>query len=693
MAPEPAPTPRTPGSLWSSLRLGRQSSSYFPVTRGDTEEGDPDLEGPFLEDDEDEDEEDEDDGLEDLLDEEVMEHDARTALDKTIDRIGMVPDSYIGSLSSSMFAGMMFGAVGWGTCSDLMGRSAAFNATLFFTSVFGMTASLANSFPALCILLFLLGSAVGGSMPTDGTLLLEHMPQGKQYLVTALSVFFSFGAVVSALVGIVVIPRNSCTAIDTTCNVNEDNKGWKYMLMILGAITLSMFLARMVFFRLHESPRFLVHAGRAQEALVSLKMISKFNGSELDLDIEDVDDSPPPPCDGSNPPPTLSASPVDSRIPADILFDAEALAARHTRDTTQTSVDFLQNAGPDYAATGESPNALEGQGHTFASPVIPSTPMPSTLAARPAVYANATPDVPEFKDAVRGGLHTPSLSMGPPSPRTPRAPRPRALSTALSTRSRRSMARSRRGSVYEVKQKVGSVLPKWIRRPLWAWLDRVAMVLSPQWLRTTVLVWIVWFGVSMAFTMFNVFLPKLLESSASSAVPEAGGETGGGETPKSLEATLWDVVIFTLGGCPGPIVGAYLVNTRLGRRGSLAWSTFVTAFFCVVFVLVTGPLAVRASTVGISLSATTMYAVLYGWTPEIFGTKVRGTACGIASALSRVGGMIAPLMGGMLLMVDRSFPVYTSAGVFVLAGVCVLLLKEDAGDGGRAKGGGGAIMH
>lgn len=27
-----------------------------------------------------------------------------------------VPDSYIGALSSSMFAGMMFGAIGWGTC-------------------------------------------------------------------------------------------------------------------------------------------------------------------------------------------------------------------------------------------------------------------------------------------------------------------------------------------------------------------------------------------------------------------------------------------------------------------------------------------------------------------------------------------------------------------------------------------------
>src|SRR5262245_42466976 len=54
--------------------------------------------------------------------------------------------------------------------------------------------------------------------------------------------------------------------------------------------TLSMFIARIVFFRLHESPRYLVHAGRPQEALESLQLISRFNGSEIDLDLEDVDD-------------------------------------------------------------------------------------------------------------------------------------------------------------------------------------------------------------------------------------------------------------------------------------------------------------------------------------------------------------------------------------------------------------------
>jgi len=54
--------------------------------------------------------------------------------------------------------------------------------------------------------------------------------------------------------------------------------------------------------------------------------------------------------------------------------------------------------------------------------------------------------------------------------------------------------------------------------------------------------------------------------------------------------------------------------------------------------------------------------------------------------------MIAPILGGVLLSIDRAVPVYTSVVVFCLAGVCVLLLKEDAGDGAR-KGGAKVIVH
>ena len=60
-----------------------------------------------------------------------------------------------------------------------------------------------------------------------------------------------------------------------------------------------MFLGRMVFFRLHESPRYLVHAGRPQEALQSLQLISKFNGSELTIGLADVEDTKVAPTTGS----------------------------------------------------------------------------------------------------------------------------------------------------------------------------------------------------------------------------------------------------------------------------------------------------------------------------------------------------------------------------------------------------------
>ena len=431
--------------------------------------------------------------------------------------------------------------------SDLMGRSTAFNATLFFTSIFGLMAAFATSFVSLCILLFFLGSAVGvsdfsqtsqpcthvnlqGSMPTDGTLLLEHMPKGKQYLVTALSVFFSFGAVLSAIVAILVVPQHSCTASDVTCEVETENKGWQYMLMTLGLIvrasqnpsylllprshqiylqTLSMFLARIVFFRLHESPRYLVHAGRAQEALESLQMISRFNGSELPLDLDDVNDNRPPPFDAVAP--FMTSSPVDERQNLtheashrgnETIFDASALnPPNESSMTTQSSADFLQN-GPDgaknYHSTGESPNSLDGQGHTFATPVSEHPPTAERgLNIRPTVYTNITPDVAEFKDAPPET--SPSSPYPPASARSHVRPR---LRSRTGERHRRGSASSRRGSLYEVQQKVGGMLPRWIRRPLWAWLDRVSMVLSPEWIKTTLLMWMVWFAVSLGVLKF-----------------------------------------------------------------------------------------------------------------------------------------------------------------------------------------------
>jgi len=75
-------------------------------------------------------------------------------------------------------------------------------------------------------------------MPTDGTLILEQLPNDKKYLVTALSVFFSFGAVFAAVAGLVIIPRYTCFATD--CDVANGNLGWKYLLACLGFLVCSL---------------------------------------------------------------------------------------------------------------------------------------------------------------------------------------------------------------------------------------------------------------------------------------------------------------------------------------------------------------------------------------------------------------------------------------------------------------------
>jgi hypothetical protein len=81
-----------------------------------------------------------------------------------------ISDRWIGLLSTSIFAGMMLGAWGWGSYSDAKGRLPAFNLTLFVTAVFGIASAFSPNFPTLCLSLFCLGTGVGGSMPTDGTL-------------------------------------------------------------------------------------------------------------------------------------------------------------------------------------------------------------------------------------------------------------------------------------------------------------------------------------------------------------------------------------------------------------------------------------------------------------------------------------------------------------------------------------------
>ena len=307
-----------------------------------------------------------------------------------------------------------------------------------------------------------------------------------------------------------------------------------------------MFLGRILFFRLHESPRYLVHAGRKQDALESLQMISRFNGSELSLDLEDVEDHI------RVPPSHLpdSAYPTENGLTSPRIFDADSEILSSPTEIKAPSI--LAHPGTPLSSTppdGEGTSLTKDYSATGGSGAPLSTyAAVSEAAERRAFLYNPTPIVEtSFRDIVPLPKEEDI-----PTEDTYAVPRPRSRSRSSRVSRgprRRDTISSVRSSIYEAADRAYWALPRSIRRPVRAWLSRFMIVLEPEWRRTTLLVWGAWWGIMLAFTMFNVYLPKLLETRRRVI---SVAETA------SLERALWEVAIFTIGGCPGAVVRALL---------------------------------------------------------------------------------------------------------------------------------------
>jgi hypothetical protein len=123
-----------------------------------------------------------------------------------------------------------------------------------------------------------------------------------------------------------------------------------------------------------------------------------------------------------------------------------------------------------YDSTGSSNTPLDG--HSFATPVLETHATP--WATSPVAESSSNNNAEEVDATVK-------LSSSQARPRKPRL----------------SVSRSRRSSLLQMEKRVCWALPRWLRKPLWAWLDRIALVLSPEWIRTTLLVWAMWCSLSL----------------------------------------------------------------------------------------------------------------------------------------------------------------------------------------------------
>ena len=194
---------------------------------------------------------------------------------------------------------------------------------------------------------------------------------------------------------------------------------------------------------------------------------------------------------------------------------------------------------------------------------------------------------------------------------------------------------------------------------------QVRQLLTPETVRSTLLVWVAFFMVMYGFYFVTSWTPTLLVEAGLSANE---GITGG---------TLLNV---------GGIFGAAILGVAAARfalKHVLVVYTILAALLLVAFVPTTGVLALAFALGGaIGLFSNGCVAGLYAITPSLYTASVRSTGVGWAIGVGRLGAILAPLITGALLDAGwSSGQLYAvTAGVFVLGGIAVACLR---GSGAR----------
>lgn len=185
-----------------------------------------------------------------------------------------------------------------------------------------------------------------------------------------------------------------------------------------------------------------------------------------------------------------------------------------------------------------------------------------------------------------------------------------------------------------------------------------------DYLRRTVVLWVIWFGINFGYYGFVLWTPSLLVAKGFALV-------------KSFEFTL----IMCLAQLPGYFSAAVLVE-KIGRKKVLAIYFFGTALAAWFF-------GHAASTTQVLLYGSLLYffslgawGCVYAYTPEVYPTSLRGTGSGWASAFGRLGAFLAPFVVPVIYRIYGGAAGYTYvfillAAVFVFVSVVVGIFGKE----------------
>ncbi|CAN0920547.1 Organic cation/carnitine transporter 7 [Linum grandiflorum] len=197
---------------------------------------------------------------------------------------------------------------------------------------------------------------------------------------------------------------------------------------------------------------------------------------------------------------------------------------------------------------------------------------------------------------------------------------------------------------------------------------------SKRLIRTTLLLWLLYFGNSFAY--YGIIL---LTSELSSWQSRCSSSSLLAQVPQIADNNLYvDTFITSLAELPGLILSAVIVD-RVGRKLSMALMFFLGFIFLAPLLLSSQyPVLTTAVLFGARMCISGTFTVACIFAPELYPTSVRATGAGVASSIGRIGGMVCPLVAvGLVTGCHLTEAVVLFEIVLGISAVCCLLFPRD----------------
>ncbi|KAK5811506.1 hypothetical protein PVK06_026844 [Gossypium arboreum] len=197
------------------------------------------------------------------------------------------------------------------------------------------------------------------------------------------------------------------------------------------------------------------------------------------------------------------------------------------------------------------------------------------------------------------------------------------------------------------------------------------MLFSPKLIRTTLLLWVLFFGDSFSYYGI-ILLTSKLSSGQSTCFPSLQSNINPQDDGLYLNA-----FITSMAELPGLLLSAILVD-RVGRKQSMA-IMFGLAFIFLSPLLIQQPAVLTTCLLfGARMNAMGTFTVASIYSPELYPTSVRTTGAGVASAIGRIGGMVCPLVAvGLVNECHQTAAVALFLVAIVVSIVCIQLFPYD----------------